>query len=318
MAVSFKDYYEILGVSRTASQDELRRAYRKLAKKYHPDVNKTTGSEEKYKEINEAYEVLKDPEKRKKYDALGSNWSAGQDFTPPPEWSAPGGTGGGVHMDFGDGGGFSDFFRSIFGGGFGQPQGGGRSPGMEEIFFGGRPGGDEEMELELSLEELLRGGTKSISFERTERGPDGHPRRARKTVNVNLPAGVTAGSRIRLKGQGSRGGDLYLILRIAPHPRFSVEGYDLVSSVKVSPWEAALGGMIPVQTLDGTVTMKLPSGAQNGKRLRLKGKGIPRRKGALPGDLIVTLEVVIPPSPDKEERELWEALAKGSSFNPRA
>ena len=318
MAVSFKDYYDILGVSRTASQDELRKAYRKLAKKYHPDVNKATGSEEKYKEINEAYEVLKDPEKRQKYDTLGSNWRAGQDFTPPPDWS--GGTGGGVHMDFGEGGGFSDFFRSIFGGGFAQSQGGGRSPGMEEIFFGGRPGGggDEEMELELSLEELLRGGTKSISFERTERGPDGHPKRARKTVNVNLPVGVTAGSRIRLKGQGSRGGDLYLILRIAPHRQFAVEGYDLVAPVKVSPWEAALGGMIPVQTLDGTVTMKLPAGAQNGKRLRLKGKGIPRRKGALPGDLIVTLEVVIPPAVSEEEKELWEALAKGSSFNPRA
>lgn len=305
MAVSYKDYYEILGVSRTASQDDIRKAYRALAKKYHPDVNKSTGSEEKYKEINEAYEVLKDPEKRSKYDTLGSNWRPGQDFTPPPGWE------GGVHVDFGDGGGgFSDFFQSIFGG-FG-----GRGTTVQDIFKGRRTP-DEEMQIGLTLEELLKGGRRSLAFDRTERDIDGRPKKSRKTVNVNLPQGLTQGSRIRLKGQGAGGGDLYLVVQLARHPRFDVEGYDLVTPLKVSPWEAALGAGISVQTLDGAVTMRLPEGTQNGTRLRLKGKGLPRRKGALPGDIILRVEVVVPSKLSPRERELMEALSKESSFNPR-
>lgn len=310
MAVSYKDYYEILGVSRTASQEEIRKAFRKLAKEYHPDVNREAGSGEKYREINEAYEVLKDPEKRKKYDTLGADWSQGQDFTPPPGW------GGGVHMDFGgDAGGFSDFFRTIFGG----FSGGARSASMEDMFFGGGTarGRDQEMVLELSLEELLKGDTKTVSFERTEPGPDGRLRKGRKTVNVNLPGGVTDGSRIRLKGQGSGGGDLVLVLRIAPHPRFAVEGHDIATVLKVSPWEAALGASLPVDTPFGSVTMKLPRGTQAGRKLRLKGKGLPRRKGALPGDLLVRVEMVIPEKLTDRERELLETLARESSFNPR-
>lgn len=310
MAVSYKDYYEILGVSRTASQEEIRKAFRKLAKEYHPDVNRDAGSGEKYREINEAYEVLRDPEKRKKYDTLGANWSSGQDFTPPPGW------GGGVHMDFGgDAGGFSDFFRTIFGG----FSGGDRSASMEGMFFGGGAGrgGDQEMVLELSLEEVLKGGTKTLSFERAEPGPDGRLRKARKTMKVNLPAGVTDGSRIRLKGQGSGGGDLFLLIRIAPHPRFTVEGYNISTTLKVSPWEAALGASLPVDTPFGSVTMKLPGGTQAGRKLRLKGKGLPRRKGALPGDLLVRVEIVIPEKLTDRERELLETLARESSFNPR-
>jgi len=308
MAVAYKDYYEILGVSRTASQDEIRKAYRKLAKEHHPDVNKGNGSDERYKEINEAYEVLKDPEKRQKYDTLGPNWQQGQDFSPPPGW------GGGVHMDFGgDGGGFSDFFRTIFGG-FAS---GGRGVSMDDLFRSQGRGGGEEMSLELSLEDILRGGTKTISMEQVVQGADGRPSRSRRTLNVNLPQGVTEGSRIRLKGQGSRGGDLHIVIHAAPHPRFTVEGYDLVTSLKVSPWEAALGASIPVTTLDGVVTMKLPSGVQAGKRLRLKEKGLPRRKGAQAGDLIVKVEVVVPEKLGDRERELFEALAKESSFNPR-
>ncbi len=309
MAVSYKDYYEILGVSRTASQEEIRKAFRKLAKEFHPDVNRDAGSGEKYREINEAYEVLKDPEKRKKYDTLGANWSSGQDFTPPPGW------GGGVHMDFdGDAGGFSDFFRTIFGG----FSGGGRSATMEDIFFsGGTRARDQEMVLELSLGDVLEGGTKTVSFERTEPGPDGRLRKARKTVNVNLPAGVTDGSRIRLKGQGSGGGDLFLVLRIAPHPRFTVEGHDISTTLKVSPWEAALGASLPVDTPSGPVTMKLPGGTQAGRKLRLKGKGLARRKGAVPGDLLVRVEIVIPEKLTARERELLEALARESPFSPR-
>ena len=308
MAVSYKDYYEILGVSRTASQEEIRKAFRKLAKEFHPDVNRDAGSGEKYREINEAYEVLKDPEKRKKYDTLGANWSSGQDFTPPPGW------GGGVHMDFGgDAGGFSDFFRTIFGG----FSGGGRSATMEDIFFsGGTRARDQEMVLELSLGDVLEGGTKTVSFERTEPGPDGRLRKARKTVNVNLPAGVTDGSRIRLKGQGSGGGDLFLVLRIAPHPRFTVEGHDISTTLKVSPWEAALGASLPVDTPSGPVTMKLPGGTQAG-RSSASRKGLARRKGAVPGDLLVRVEIVIPEKLTARERELLEALARESPFSPR-
>lgn len=309
MAVSYKDYYEILGVGRTASQEEIRKAYRKLAKEYHPDVNKDSGAGEKYKEINEAYEVLKDPEKREKYDTLGPGWRQGQDFTPPPGW------GGGVRMDFGgEGGGFSDFFQTLFGG----FRGGGRTVSVEDMFFGaGGPGRDQEMVLELSLEDVLRGGAKTISFETAEPGPDGRIKRAPKTVSVNLPSGVTDGSRIRLKGQGSGGGDLFLVLRIAPHRTYTVEGYDLATSLKISPWEAALGASIGVTTPDGAVTMKIPGGTQGGRRLRLKGRGLPRRKGAQRGDLIVKVEIAIPKKLTDRERELLEALSKESGFNPR-
>lgn len=310
MAVSYKDYYEILGVARTASQDEIRKTYRKLAKKYHPDVNKDPVAGEKYREINEAYEVLKDPEKREKYDTLGPGWSQGQDFTPPPGW------GGGTRVDFGgEGAGFSDFFQTLFGG----FAGGGRSVSMEDMFFGGGGRGrDQEMVLELTLEDVLKGGAKTISFETSEPGLDGRLRRASKTVNVNLPTGVTDGSRIRLKGKGAGGGDLFLILRIAPDPRYAVEGYDLVSTLRVSPWEAALGSSIGVETPDGAVTMKLPGGTQGGRRLRLKEKGLPRRKGAQRGDLIVKVEIAIPKKLTDRERELLEALSKESGFNPRA
>ena len=306
MAVSFKDYYGILGVDRTASQDEIRKAYRKLAKQYHPDVSKGAASEEKYKDINEAYEVLKDPEKRRKYDALGADWQQGQEFNPPPGW-------GGERVEFGgDMEGFSDFFRSIFGG---FPSGGGTSS-MGDIFFGERRGGGtEEAVLELSLEDLLRGGMKSFSLEQA--GAVGTPGRSRRTVNVNIPQGAAHGSRIRLKGQGARG-DLIVTLRIAPHPLFSVEGHDLLTAVRVSPWEAALGATVTVPTPLGSVSMKLPPGSQQGRKLRLKGKGLPGRKGALPGDLIVRVEIVIPTKLNERERELLESLRRESGFNPRA
>lgn len=217
-------------------------------------------------------------------------------------------------MDFGgDAGGFSDFFRTIFGG-FG---GGARSVSMDDLFRGQTRPSDEEMSLELTLEDILSGGTKTISMEQVVQGPDGYPTRTRRTLNVNLPQGISDGTRIKLKGKGSRGGDLQIVIRVAPHPRFAVEGYDLVTSMKISPWEAALGASIPVTTLDGTVTMRLPAGSQAGKRLRLKGKGLPRRKGAKPGDLIVRLEVAVPEKLSDRERELFESLAKESSFNPR-
>ncbi|WP_350449951.1 DnaJ C-terminal domain-containing protein [Aminobacterium mobile] len=319
MAIAYKDYYAILGVARNASQDEIRKAYRNLAKKYHPDVNKAPGSEERYKEINEAYEVLKDPDKRQRYDALGSQWQEGQSFTPPPEW----GNSGTFRMDFGENlGDFSDFFRTIFGG-FGENG----SMRAEDFFFSRTPrrrkGEDVEVQLELSLEEILRGESKTISLEGYDVSRDGRRIPRWQRLTVNFPKGITDGSRIRIAGKGSPGvggspaGDLFITVRIRKNPRFDVNQYDLTTVVRVSPWEAALGATIPVATLDGVVSMKLPAGTQSGQRLRLRGKGLPRRKGTAPGDLYVVIEIVVPKKLTPRERELFQALADESFFNPR-
>lgn len=297
MSVQYKDYYEILGVSRTASADEIRRAYRKLAKQYHPDVCKEKDAEARYKEINEAYEVLKDPDKRQKYDTLGMNWQAGQDFTPPPGWE---GEPGGVHMEFGgDMGGFSDFFKTLFGGG----------GGFSDFFSGAQRGGfrrqpvqrDSEVDLELSLEDAVRGGTHTLVL--SGRGNN------RRTLNVRLPQGITEGSQIRLPGKANGGGDIYVNLHLAPHPIFEVSGFDLTREMKVAPWEAVLGGDIRVETLTGSVTMKMPPGIQDGQRLRLRGKGMPRRDGGS-GDLFVRIRIEIPRHLTDKQRELWQELAK--------
>jgi curved DNA-binding protein len=290
MAVQYKDYYEILGVARTASQDDIRKVYRKLAKKYHPDVSKDKNADIRYREINEAYEVLKDPDKRAKYDMLGANWEQGQDFTPPPGWQ-----GGGPHVEFGgEWSSFSDFFKTIFGG----------AGGFEDVFSG--TGArvqrrDKEVTLELSLEEAVRGGTHTLSLVFQEQSA--------QTINVNLPRGIVDGSRIRLPGKAPGGGDIYVTLRIAPHPVFEVEGHDLARTVKVEPWQAALGGMVSVGTLDGSVEMKLPAGIQNGQKLRLRGKGLPKRNEGC-GDLFVRVEVAIPKHLTEKQKALWEELAK--------
>ena len=288
MGVQYKDYYEILGVKRTATADEIRRAYRKLAKKYHPDVSKEKDAEARYKEVNEAYEVLKDPDRRQKYDTLGMDWRAGQDFTPPPGWQ------GGVRMDFGgDMGGFSDFFKTLFGGGFSNIFAGaqGYSPVRR----------DSEVELELSLEEAVQGGAHTLVMT----GPGGD----RRTLKVRLPQGITEGSQIRLPGKAHGGGDIYVNLRLAPHPVFTVSGYDLTREVKVPPWDAVLGRDIQVETLTGAVTMKIPPGIQDGQRLRLRGKGMPRREGGS-GDLFVRVRVEVPRHLTDRQRELWQELAR--------
>ncbi|MDR2179915.1 MAG: DnaJ domain-containing protein [Synergistaceae bacterium] len=293
MAVQYKDYYEILGVSRAASQDEIRKAYRRLAKKHHPDVSKEKGSDTRYKEINEAYEVLKDPDKRVKYDTLGPHWQQGQDFTPPPGW------GGGPDVEFGgEWSSFSDFFKTIFGGG-----------GFGDVFAGqGVPGSgtrmmrrDSEVKLELPLEEAAKGGLHTFSFRA--------PNQSAQTVNVNLPRGIVEGSRIRLPGKAPGGGDIYVTLHIAPHPVFEVDGHNLVRGVKVAPWQAVLGGTVSVGTLDGSVDMKLPPGTQSGQKLRLKGKGLPKRNEGS-GDLFVRIEVVIPKHLTEKQKRLWEELAE--------
>jgi curved DNA-binding protein len=294
MRMEYKDYYEILGVARTASRDDIRKAYRKLAKKYHPDVSKEKGADARYREINEAYEVLKDPDKRSKYDTLGANWTQGQDFTPPPGWQ------GESRADFGgEWGNFSDFFKTIFGGGFGDifARGHGRSVQQERSAQR-----DSEADLELSLEEAARGGTRTLSFQPSRRAVP-------RSVNVKLPRGIVEGSRIRLPGQAPEGGDLYVTLHLGSHPVFEADGHNLARTLKVAPWRAALGGTVPVETLDGVVEMKLPPGIQSGQRLRLKGKGLPKRDEGN-GDLFVRVEIVIPKQMTKRQKELWEELAR--------
>jgi len=334
MAVQFRDYYDVLGVARTATEDQIKSAYRKLARKYHPDVNPGDKSaEEKFKEINEAYEVLSDADKRKKYDELGPNWKAGQDFRPPPNWE-------GANVEFGDFGdffgggrgasGFSDFFESLFGGRRGPRRGAG---------FAMR-GQDVEAEIPLTLEEAHRGVKRTITLQVTETCPDckgsgvkdaktcptcrgaGAIRRP-KSLEVTIPAGVRDGSVIRLPGQGEPGssgapaGDLFLRVRLQPHRLFQTIGEnDVQIELPVAPWEAALGAKIPVPTLDGPVEMKIPAGAQGGQRLRLRGQGLNRRGGGR-GDEYVKIRIVNPPKLAPKERELFEKLAAESRFNAR-
>jgi curved DNA-binding protein len=301
MPVKFQDYYEVLGVQRSASEDEIRKAFRKLARKHHPDVNPGDNSaEEKFKQINEAYEVLSDSEKRKRYDQLGQNWKAGSDFTPPPEWE-------GMRVDYSDLGdisGFSDFFETLFGAQRAE-QGGGR---------GGRGfrmrGQDVEAEISLTIEEASRGTTRAIRL----RGGQ---------LQVNIPAGVRQGSVIRLAGQGDPGqagglpGDLYLHVRLQPHPHFTISGDDIFLELPVTPWEAALGAKVNVPTLDGSVEMTIPPGAQGGQRLRLRGQGLLRRNDGR-GDQYVRLKIVNPPTLTDTERTLYQQLSTSSHFNPRS
>jgi len=324
MPVKFHDYYKTLGVERSASKEEISKAYRKLARKYHPDVNKDPGAEEKFKEVTEAYEVLKDPEKRSKYDQLGPNWQQGQEFTPPPgfeqfEFRFEGSPGGG----FGGGGfgGFSDFFESLFGGG-GGGFGGGATFGTGQQTGWKQRGRDQEAEIELNLEEASRGGRKSIQLSTVEPDAAGRMARSQKNIEVNLPKGVTEGSKIRLPGKGGKGmggasdGDLFLRIHLRPDPRFKVEGYNLRKTVDIAPWEAALGADVKVATLEGSVTIKIAPGTQSGQTLRVRGKGLPKSKGE-PGDLMVDIRIVVPKNLSPRERELFESLARDSSFKPR-
>jgi curved DNA-binding protein len=311
MAVAFRDYYEVLGVPRDASAEDIRRAYRKLARENHPDVNKDPGAEDRFKEISEAYEVLRDAEKRERYDRLGANWRAGQDVSGAPgfegfqgfEGFEPG-RGFETRVEFGDGG-FSDFFEGLFG-----PRAGTRARTRGGFDGFSARGPDQEATLELSLEEAARGGRRRISL--------GEGRE----YEVNIPAGVIEGQRIRLAGEGGRGagggpaGDLFLRVRLRPHPRLRVEGRDLYTDIRVTPWEAALGASVEIPTLTGTTTVKVPAGSSTDRKLRLRGKGLPSPRGR-PGDLYGTVKVMVPKKVDAQERELYERLAEVSSFNPR-
>jgi curved DNA-binding protein len=312
MAVQFRDYYETLGVSKTASEDEIRSAFRKLARKYHPDVAKDKKTaEEKFKQINEAYEVLSDPEKRRKYDQLGENWNQPGGFQPPPQWGGGqpggfrwgGGENGGVEFEFG-GTGFSDFFEAFFGGGRGRSAFGG---------FGQRGtmaerGSDVEADIMVTLEEALHGSTRQVSLRRAGS-------KKTETYQVKIPRGVREGQRIRLAGQGETGerggksGDLFLRVRLARHPDFSVEGSDLVHEVKIAPWQSVLGDQLIVPTLEGSARLKLPPGTQGGQRFRLRGRGLPGVSGQR-GDLYVVVQISVPKKLSEREREIWEQLAQ--------
>ncbi len=325
MAVEFKDYYQTLGVSRSATPDEIKQAFRKLARQYHPDVakNKVAG-EARFKEINEAYDVLGDPEKRRRYDELGANWENGGGPPPPSAGRQPrrgaARAAGMPDFEFGGTTGFSDFFESFFGGGSRGARS--RWPAEEaategEFAFQGQ---DVEADLLVTLEEALHGAMRKISLRRAD-GRTGEERT--DTYQVRIPPGVHEGQRIRLAGQGTPGqgggapGDLYLRVRLARHPDFEVEGSDLSCELEITPWEGALGVQAKLATLDGTTSVRVPPGTSSGAKLRLRGLGLPRESGGR-GDLYATVQIHVPPLVSAEERKLWEQLARTSTFNPRS
>jgi curved DNA-binding protein len=312
MPVQYKDYYQSLGVVRTASADEIKKAFRKLAREFHPDVAKDKKkAEEKFKEINEAYEVLSDADKRKKYDELGANWKSGAEFRPPP---GHGGFGGGdqtfrggrpmssedFETQFG-GTGFSDFFEQLFGS---RMRGGAGGFGQRGGFAAEEPESrDIEGDIMVTLEEAKRGSVRTVTV-RHENRTDSH--------QVKIPAGITEGQKLRIAGRGEGGGDLYLRVRLAKHPDFEVDGHNLLLELELAPWEAALGAEISVPTLAGQVNIKIPAGTASGQKLRVRGRGLGKA-----GDLLVTTKIVVPGKISEPQKKLWEQLARESKFNPR-
>lgn len=308
--MEYKDYYKIMGVARDATQDEIKRAYRLLARKYHPDVSHEADAEARFKEVGEANEVLKDPEKRAAYDKLGTRWQSGQDFRPPPDWdngfefSGAGYTGGDAAQ-------FSDFFESLYG----------RNASARQHTAFHAQGGDRHAKIMVDLQDAYTGATRTIALQVPEVDAQGHVALRERKLNVAFPRGIRAGQHIRLAGQGSPGtelgkaGDLYLEIEFRPHPFYRVEQHDVYLDLPVSPWEAALGDTIKVPTPDGTVEVKIPPGSSAGNKLRLKGRGIP---ATTPGDFYVVLKVVVPPAGDEAAQQAYRALAdQFKSFNPR-
>jgi curved DNA-binding protein len=313
-----RDFYEVLGVGRNADQSEIQRAYRKLARTHHPDVNKDPSAEARFKEISEAYDVLSDPDLRKRYDAFGEDFRRVPPDVSPEEWrraqayasagagggsgaAGPFGSGGVRYTDLGDDIDLEDLLGGIFGG------------RGRRADWGPMPGSDQEFEAEISLDEAYHGAQRSLTIT----GPEGQ-----RTLDVNIPAGVINGQRIRLRGQGGRGtaggepGDLYLIIRLAPHPRYRVSGRDLYATLPLSPWEAALGAAVRVDTPGDAATVNVPAGTSSGRRLRLKGRGLPNRRGE-PGDFYAEAQIRVPSSLTPEERRLFEELRDRSTFDPR-
>ncbi|MDT8408612.1 MAG: DnaJ C-terminal domain-containing protein [Wenzhouxiangellaceae bacterium] len=311
--MEFKDYYKVMGVEPSADTDEIKRAYRKLARKYHPDVSEEPDAEARFKEVGEAYEVLRDPEKRQQYDQLrASGYRGGESFRPPPDWgggferSGFGGTAGPGGFGGAEAGGFSDFFETLFGGA--QR----RRP---------RKGRDLRTRVDIDLETAYSGGTRRISLSQPQAAPDGSMRPSRRTLDVRIPAGMTEGRQIRLAGKGEPGpqgappGDLYMEIHLLPHRLFEVDGRDVILTVPIAPWEAALGARVAVPTLGRRVEMNIPAGATSGQRLRLKGRGLP---GQPPGDQYLLLKIVAPVPKNEPQRELYERQRDTFEFDPRA
>jgi len=288
--MEYKDYYEVLGVDRDVSPEDLKKAYRKLARKYHPDVSKLANAEEKFKEVGEAYEALKDPEKRAQYDQFGSNYQNGQSFNPPPGWGQGGGQGQGD---------FSSFFDSMFGGGMG-----GQQPHYP-------PGEDVHTKITVTLEDAFNGAKKTL------RRPIGSEQTG--TLNVKIPAGITSGKKIRLSGQGKAGrgaesGDLYLEVAIAPHKHYRLEDKNILLDLPLTPWEAALGSKVTVPTLAGNINLTIPANAKSGQKMRLKGRGLPGKEA---GDQIIVLQVMTPAANSDEEKQFYQTMSETFDFHPR-
>ena len=321
--MEFRDYYEVIGVARDATQDEIKRTYRKLARKYHPDVSDNSDAEERFKELGEAYAVLKDPEKRAAYDQLGANWKDGQDFRPPPGWDEGFEFSGGGTADFGgDGyashggvGGeqFSDFFETLFG----QGHGGGYAR-RRELHIHGQ---DRHARISVDVRDSYTGATRSITLHAPELTDDGHMVTRDRLLNVKIPKGIRDGQKIRLAGQGGPGmgngkaGDLFLEVELRPDDRYRVDGDDVYLDLPVTPWEAALGATVTVPLPSGNVDLKIPAGSNQGGKLRLKGKGIPAKQ---PGDLYVVFDVKLPPAHSDEAKALYKKMSEEMPFNPRA
>ncbi len=313
--MEYKDYYQVMGVARSATQDEIKRAYRLLARKHHPDVSKASDAEERFKELGEANEVLKDPEKRAAYDRLGSNWKKGQDFQPPPDWNT------GYETDsqgFGgqDTGEQSDFFESLFRRGFARRQAG--AAGTQGYHAHGQ---DSHAKIQISLEEAYHGGSRRVTLQMPQVDADGHVVLREHPIEFTIPRGVRAGQRIRLAGQGGPGmgegqrGDLYLEVEFLLHKHYRVDKHDVYLDLPVAPWEAALGAVIEVPTPSGTVELTVPAGSAEGRKLRLKGRGIP---GKTPGDFYFVLKIAVPPADSDAEKTLYRDMAQAfASFNPR-
>ena len=312
--MKYKDYSQTLGVDRDAKPEEIKRAYRKLARKYHPDVSSESDAEARFKEIGEAYEVLKDEKKRAAYDNLGMNWRAGEEFTPPPGWEPGPGFGSGFSTESFD---FSDFFEHLFGGGQGRRGG---FEGFDPFSRQGRShsragarGRDESVRVRIPLNDAFHGTERSLEIE--------EPGGSRRRLKVKIPAGVTSGQRIRLSGQGQQGmnggraGDMYLEVELESHPVYRVEGRDLHMDLPIAPWEAALGATVKVPTLSGKRDLKIPPGSQSGRQLRLRGKGLGQKDK---GDLYVRLQIVTPEANSEAAKSLYEKMSKELAFNPRS
>jgi curved DNA-binding protein len=313
--MEYKDYYAILGVNKKATQDEIKHAYRRLARKYHPDVSKEANAEEHFKNVQEAYEVLKDSEKRKAYDELGSNWKQGQEFRPPPNWNQGQTRFYGAGFAEEDLGGFSDFFTNLFGRGRAQSFHGEGFQGFEQR------GSDQQAKINITLDEAFRGTTKKIQLQVPELDASGAVRHKVRTLNITIPAGAAQGQQLRLAGQGNPGmggapsGDLYLEINIEPHPLFSLKGHDIYLTLPITPWEAALGADIKIPTLGGTVGLKLAPGTQAGQKLRLKGRGMPAKPHS--GDQYAVVQVELPPVKTEEQKQFFQKMAQIIPFSPR-